>query len=197
MQARPTSCITSPSLAVIGVRFDGLEVMAGGADILLVFKSSFLGRCFELDCNEGEEGGSFFTIGLERDLCKCQSSVVHTISYCVSPFWRPLSFWGSPLIRAVPRVAVIARYKITMPFDRGCSCQRSQRRIVPGARMTVQAGHRSSDRRCHCRRHRSDLERPFRLVWSLLVRQECKSRDCGGLCRPWILVCVDLMIVKG
>jgi hypothetical protein len=66
--ARPTSCITKLSLPVNGVT-ESRELTAGGADVVLVFKSSFRGRCLELLCRDGDGGGSFLTTGFEfRDL---------------------------------------------------------------------------------------------------------------------------------
>lgn len=51
-----------PSLAVMGVR-DGRELSDAEMDEVFVFKSSLRGRCLELACNEeGDEGGSFFTV---------------------------------------------------------------------------------------------------------------------------------------
>ena len=47
------------SLAVNGVA-DGLELLDGGMDDVLVLRSSFLGRC-RPGCIEGDDGGSFFT----------------------------------------------------------------------------------------------------------------------------------------
>lgn len=53
-QANPTSCIDVPA--------DGRELKGAGMDVLVVVKSSLLGRGREFEVIEGDEGGSFLTI---------------------------------------------------------------------------------------------------------------------------------------
>lgn len=50
-----------PSLAVIGVR-EGRELSGAGIEDVFVFRSSLRGLCLELPGNDGDEGGSFFTM---------------------------------------------------------------------------------------------------------------------------------------
>jgi hypothetical protein len=57
--------MTSPSLAPVNGVAEGLELRAGGADVVLVFKSSLRGLCLELPGRDGDDGGSFFTTGFE------------------------------------------------------------------------------------------------------------------------------------
>lgn len=48
---------------------DGLE-LSGAAMAVVVFKSSFLGRCLPFGPRDGEEGGSFLTIILGLPLLR-------------------------------------------------------------------------------------------------------------------------------
>jgi hypothetical protein len=50
-----------PSLAVIGVR-EGREFSGAGIEDVFVFRSSLRGLCLEVPGNDGDEGGSFFTM---------------------------------------------------------------------------------------------------------------------------------------